>query len=187
MKPNPFIFLIGNNVVCALLLIALFFVVIDWLQGSQQSPLTITSLFALSIYSLYANRRVTAYQNFQSEWDAISEKQPQLGRKRIAVAIFLWLVLVYMLLTTPRESDPEFYDVTLGIFILFTSWGCYLLLRALPGLAVGLFKRRNSNGQGHIAKDYIVSHRQSVPKSTSAATQINQQLPDYCKELLERK
>lgn len=187
MKPHPFIFLIGSNAICALLLIALGAVIFDWLQGIPQNPLVIASLFALAIYSFRANQRVTAYKKFQGEWDAISGKQLKPRRKsQIVAGIFIWLISLYILFKTPRESDPLFYDLVLGVFFIpFTLWFCYLLLHNLPGLALNLFRRVNS--RGHSPKDYIVSHCQSVPRSTAVAAQINRNLPSYCKSLLEQK
>jgi len=95
----------------------------------------------------------------------------------------LWAGLGYLSLNFPRENDPQLYGWILLAFVATTLLGGYVLMRTRnTSISGGVFNRSNKT-----PKDYIVRQCQNTPATTPTAAQINRQLPDYCKPLLDRK
>jgi len=189
-KPNPLILLVGNNRVCGLALISSVIAVVVSLENGQYWLITAV-LILLSIRSIQANRQVRAYECYKKEWDKASDETPEISenrrrarrRSRILGGALLWAGLGYLSLKFPRGNDPQLYGWILLAFVATTLLGGYVLMRArnssIPG---GVFNRSNKKEQ-----DHIVSQCQNTPATTPTVAQINRQLPDYCKPLLDRK
>ena len=111
-------------------------------------------------------------------------------RVLIVLAVFLWGFFGYALFKVPRANDPQFHDGILLTTIALTLWFSYLLRSHIYKLMwspfyklMGILFKRRPKEQG----DYIVNHCQPVPHSAATMTQISQQLPIYCKTLLQHK
>jgi len=189
-KPRFIILLFGNRYIYALVLLLTVFIAIVWWE-SQQFLLPFLAMLLLSVYSMRANKQVVAYLNYKHAWDAAgnedtvnaSEKSRNVKpvrKRQIVAGVLLCGFLGFFLLDFPRDNDPRTYDVVLLAFITLTLWLGYLLLRFRT-------QQLNTKLNNKQQDNYIVNHCQPVPKAAATATKISQQLPDYCKTLLQHK
>lgn len=186
-RPSPFDYLIGHPVSYVLMLGAAVYVVYHWwTQTNTTSSLPPILAVVMVCWSSAANTRVTRYQDFKREWDAINGPARPLmspAMKRagyFVLALAMWAGLAYWLYENyrfERHSDTYLYAaLTLAALTL-----AILLQPVQAALGHVLARHRTSE------RDFVVRPALGVPRVSPAPREVLGALPDYCQELLARE